>query len=46
MPRPVLNLSLILCHDSVSGSEDGKTFFWDVQTKEVAQVLEGHEGIV
>lgn len=29
-----------------SGSEDGKTFLWDVSSKDVLQVLEGHEGIV
>lgn len=26
----------------VSGSEDGKVWLWDLQTREVVQVLEGH----
>src|SRR4051812_709392 len=28
----------------VSGSEDGKIYIWDLQTREVVQVLEGHNG--
>ncbi len=30
----------------VSGSEDGKIFTWDVQSKEILQTIEGHEGVV
>ncbi len=30
----------------VSGSEDGKIFTWDVQSKEVLQTMEGHDGVV
>ena len=30
----------------VSGSEDGKIFTWDVQSKEILQTMEGHEGVV
>ena len=29
-----------------SGSEDGRIFIWDVQSKAVLQTLEGHEGVV
>ena len=29
-----------------SGSEDGKVYLWDLNTKELLQRLEGHEGIV
>lgn len=29
-----------------SGSEDGKIFTWDVQSKEVLQTIQGHEGVV
>lgn len=29
-----------------SGSEDGKIVLWDVSSKEVVQVLEGHKGVV
>lgn len=28
----------------MSGSEDGKVWLWDLQTREVVQVLEGHGG--
>ena len=28
----------------VSGSEDSKVYIWDLQTREVLQVLEGHRG--
>jgi hypothetical protein len=28
----------------VSGSEDNKVYLWDLQSREVAQVLEGHTG--
>lgn len=28
------------------GSEDGKTYIWDVSSKEVLQILDGHEGPV
>lgn len=31
-------------HHVVSGSEDGKVYVWDVQSREVVQVLEGHRG--
>lgn len=30
----------------VSGSEDGKVVLWDLQTREIVQVLEGHKGTV
>ena len=30
----------------VSGSEDGNILFWDVQSKEILQKVEGHEGVV
>ena len=30
----------------MSGSEDGKVWLWDLQTREVVQVLEGHQDIV
>jgi len=30
----------------VSGSEDGKIFTWDVQSKQILQTIEGHEGVV
>lgn len=29
-----------------SGSEDGKIVLWDVSSKEIVQVLEGHKGVV
>jgi COMPASS component SWD3 len=29
----------------VSGSEDAKIYVWDLQSREVLQVLEGHRGI-
>lgn len=28
----------------VSGSEDGKVYIWDLQTREIVQTLEGHTG--
>jgi len=28
------------------GSEDGKTLLWDVSSKEVLQILQGHDGVV
>lgn len=28
----------------VSGSEDAKIYIWDLQTREVLQILEGHRG--
>ena len=28
----------------VSGSEDSKVYIWDLQTREILQVLEGHRG--
>lgn len=28
----------------ISGSEDGKIYLWDLQTREIVQVLEGHQG--
>lgn len=30
----------------VSGSEDKRVYLWDLQTKEVVQVLEGHGGML
>jgi COMPASS component SWD3 len=30
----------------VSGSEDQKVYIWDLQSREVVQILEGHEGVV
>ena len=30
----------------ISGSEDGKAYIWDVNSKEVMQTLDGHEGTV
>ncbi|KAL6714625.1 WD domain protein [Lecanora helva] len=30
----------------VSGSEDGKIFTWDINSKEILQTVEGHEGVV
>ena len=30
----------------VSGSEDGRIFTWDIQSKEILQTMEGHEGVV
>lgn len=30
----------------MSGSEDGKVWLWDLQTREVVQVLEGHRDTV
>jgi len=30
----------------VAGSEDHKTYIWDLQTREIVQVLEGHTDIV
>ena len=29
----------------VAGSEDNKTYIWDLQTREIVQVLEGHTGM-
>jgi len=28
----------------VSGSEDNKIYIWDLQTRKVLQILEGHRG--
>jgi len=28
----------------VGGSEDSKVYIWDLQTREILQVLEGHRG--
>lgn len=28
----------------VSGSEDAKIYIWDLQSRRVAQILEGHKG--
>lgn len=30
----------------VSGSENGDILFWDVRTKDVVQIVNGHEGVV
>lgn len=30
----------------ISGSEDGKAYIWDVNSKEVMQTLDGHEGTI
>ena len=30
----------------VSGSEEGKIFTWDINSKEILQTMEGHEGVV
>ena len=30
----------------VSGSEDGKIYTWDINSKEILQTMEGHEGVV
>lgn len=30
----------------VAGSEDGKAYLWDLQTKQLIQALEGHEATV
>lgn len=30
----------------VSGSEDGKIFTWDVESKQILQTIKGHEGVV
>jgi COMPASS component SWD3 len=29
----------------VSGSEDSKIYLWDLQSREVMQILDGHQGI-
>ena len=34
------------CGFVVSGSEDGKIFTWDINSKELLQVMDGHEGVV
>ena len=31
---------------AVCGSEDGKTVLWDVSSKEVLQIMSGHDGVV
>lgn len=31
---------------SIAGSEDSDIYIWDVQTKEVAQILIGHDDVV
>lgn len=31
-------------HYVVSGSEDAKLYVWDLQSREIVQVLEGHRG--
>jgi COMPASS component SWD3 len=28
----------------VSGSEDSKIYIWDLQSREIAQILDGHKG--
>lgn len=28
----------------VSGSEDNKVYIWDLQSRKIAQILEGHKG--
>lgn len=33
-------------HMIVAGSEDGKAYLWDLQTKQLIQALEGHEATV
>jgi COMPASS component SWD3 len=30
----------------VAGSEDHKTYIWDLQTREIVQILEGHQDVV
>jgi len=30
----------------LSGSEDGKAYLWDLQTKQLLQTLEGHSDVV
>ena len=30
----------------MSGSEDNKVYLWDLQTREIVQVLEGHTDVV
>ena len=30
----------------MAGSEDHKTYIWDLQTREIVQVLEGHQDVV
>lgn len=30
----------------VSGSEDNKVYLWDLQSREIVQVLEGHQDVV
>lgn len=29
----------------ISGSEDGKVYIWDLQSRKVLQVLDGHRGM-
>ena len=33
-------------HHIVAGSEDGKAYLWDLQTKSLVQTLEGHSDVV
>mmetsp|Transcript_55952 Transcript_55952/g.121792 ORF Transcript_55952/g.121792 Transcript_55952/m.121792 type:complete len:357 (+) Transcript_55952:125-1195(+) len=40
------DISISGVHMVVSGSEDGKIYMWDLQTKNVLQVLEGHSDVV
>ena len=30
----------------ISGSEDNKIYIWDLQTKEIASILDGHTGLL
>ena len=30
----------------IAGSEDGRVVVWDLQSREIAQILEGHKGTV
>lgn len=30
----------------MAGSEDHKTYIWDLQTREIVQILEGHQDVV
>lgn len=29
----------------MAGSEDHKTYIWDLQTRQIVQILEGHTGV-